>query len=148
MSKSECYISIHPREGKSFRHFHKNKNPRDTNFTIGGFLAGLPRSPLILCCFFRIFKCFLITDARDIQPTDFIVFISCNLSSAISLSSFLRSAISFSEKRLQLFGQDQGLLVQAIRRVGMPPVIPTAIVNQRQSCIHPLFNMYNPWQAP
>ena len=55
-SVSSCYISIHPREGKSFRHFHKNKNPRNTNFTIGGFLAGLPRSPLILCLLFQDFQ--------------------------------------------------------------------------------------------
>ena len=53
---SSCYINIHPREGKSFKHFHKNKNPRNTNFTIGGFLAGLPRSPLILCLLFQDFQ--------------------------------------------------------------------------------------------
>ena len=35
--------------------FPKKKNHKDTNFAIGGFLAGLHRSPLILFFFFRIY---------------------------------------------------------------------------------------------
>ena len=31
--------------------FPSNKNHKDTNFAIGGFLAGLHRSPLICLCF-------------------------------------------------------------------------------------------------
>ena len=34
-------------------HFSKTKNHKDTNFAIGGFLAGLHRSPLILFFFFQ-----------------------------------------------------------------------------------------------
>ena len=35
--------------------FPKKKNHKDTNFAIGGFLAGLHQSPLILFFFFRIY---------------------------------------------------------------------------------------------
>ena len=35
--------------------FPKKKSHKDTNFAIGGFLAGLHRSPLILFFFFRTY---------------------------------------------------------------------------------------------
>ena len=42
-------------EGENFRSsFLNKKNHKDTNFAIGGFLAGLHRSPLTLFFFFRI----------------------------------------------------------------------------------------------
>ena len=42
-------------EGENFRSsFLNKKNHKDTNFTIGGFLAGLHRSPLTLLFFLRI----------------------------------------------------------------------------------------------
>ena len=71
-----CYISIHLRKGKSFKHFHTNWNSKNANFTIGGFLASLPLSPLILCLLIQDIPNNLeIINALDIQPTDFLVFI-------------------------------------------------------------------------
>ena len=72
-----CYLSIHLQRGELFKHFHTNWNSKNTDFTIGEFLAGLPWSLLILCLFFQNIPSNLkITNARDIQPTDFLVFIS------------------------------------------------------------------------
>ena len=51
-----CYKSTDLRTRWWFRtsiHFSKTKNYKDTNFAIGGFLAGLHRSPLILFFFFQ-----------------------------------------------------------------------------------------------
>ena len=72
-----CYISIHLRKGKSFKHFHPNWNSKNNDFTIKGFLVGLPQSPLILYLLFQDIPSNLeILNARDIQPTNFLVFIS------------------------------------------------------------------------
>ena len=145
-----CYISIHLRKGKSFRHFHTNWNSKNTGFTIGGFLTSLPRSPLILCLLFQdILSNLEIINARDIQPIDFLVFISWHHLWELEFCQFLSlsSTIPFSDKRLQWFGQDRGLLIQAIKKVGMPLAIPTAIINLHLPCNHPLFNMRNPWQS-
>ena len=63
--------------GKSFRYFHTNWNSKNTDFTIGEFLAGLPQSPLILCLLFQdIISNLEIINTQAIQPTDFLVFIS------------------------------------------------------------------------
>ena len=51
--------------------------PKNTDFIIEGFLAGLPQSPLILCLLFQDITSNLeIINVRDIQPTDFLVFIN------------------------------------------------------------------------
>ena len=71
------YIRALLREGKAFRHFHTNWNSKNTDFTIGGFPTGPPRSPLILSLSFQdIPSNTEIINARDIQPTDFLVFIN------------------------------------------------------------------------
>ena len=61
------------------------------------------------------------------------------------ISFFFSSAISFTDKGLKWFGQDQGLLVQALKRVGTLPVIPIVTVNWRLPCSHLLSNMCSPW---
>ena len=109
---------------------------------IEGFVAGQSQSPLILCFPFS-------GHPNHSSPKHSAYWFSEHYQLASSMGKrFCFCNWSFFNEKAVWFGQDQGLLVQAIRRVGMPPVIPTAIVNQRQSCIHPLFNMYNPWQAP
>ena len=47
------YIRTLLQEGKTFRHFHTNWNSKNTDFTIGGSLAGFLWSPLILCLSFQ-----------------------------------------------------------------------------------------------
>ena len=121
---------------------------KNTNLAIGGFLAGLHRSPLtFLFAFLGFINSLKINNARDFQPTDFRRIISWRrLWGGISgISFFLSSAISFTDKWLKWFGQDQGLLVQALRRVGMLPVILVATVNRRPPCNHLLSNMCSPW---
>ena len=144
------YISIHLREGKAFKHFHYTWNHKSTNLTIGGLLAGLYQSPLIFLFAFSGFTNSLkINNARDFQPTDFQGSISWrHLWERISRTSALSSAISFSDKGLKWFRQDQGLLIQALKRVGMPPVTPIATVNQHLPCNHLLSNTYSPWLPP
>ena len=46
------YITALLEEGKAFRHFYYTWNSKNIDFAIGGFLAGLHRSPLILCLLF------------------------------------------------------------------------------------------------
>ena len=61
------YISIHLREGNSFKHFHYTWNhKKNTNLAIGGFLAGLHQSPLIFLFAFSGFTNSLkINNGRD-----------------------------------------------------------------------------------
>ena len=144
------YISIHLWEGNSFRHFHYTWNHKNTNLAIGGFLAGLHQSPLIFLFAFSGFTNSLkIINARDFQPTNFWGFISWHsLWERISRTLFLSSAISFFDKGLKWFGQDQGLLVQALKRVGTPPVTPIVTVNRRLPCNYLLSNTCSPWLPP
>ena len=61
------------------KHFSKYlgipKFREDTDFTIGGFLAGPPRSPLTVCSSLQVFNQIIIVvvDIRNIQPTGFVV---------------------------------------------------------------------------
>jgi len=57
----------------------------------------------------------------------------------------LSFAISFFDKGLKWFGQDQGLLVQALKKVGTPPVTPIATENWCLPCNNLLFNTCSPW---
>ena len=89
---------------------------------------------------------------KIVQPTDKRSIISWRHLWGIvrisGISFFLNSAIPFSDKGLKWFGQDQGLLVQALKRVGTLPIIPTATVNRRLPCSLLLSNICSPWLPP
>ena len=72
----------------------------------------------------------------------------CVHQSASSVGKIFEFCSFFLQQKAAWFGQDQGPLAQAIKRVGMALVIPTAIVSLRLSCNRLPFNMYSPWQAP
>ena len=92
------------------------------------------------------------TTFRSTAPEIFSPLISEELSVGAvcgeGISGILSSAISFTDKGLKWFRQDQGLRVQALKKVGTPPVIPIATVNQRLPCNHLLSNMCSPWLPP
>ena len=144
-----CYKSTYLQEGRYSDTSFTLGTTENTNLTIGGFLARLHRSPLTFLFAFSGFTDNpLIDNARDFQPTDKRSIISwCHLwGFRISgISFFLSSAIPFTDKGLKWFGQDQGLLVQAFKRVGTLLVIPTATVNRCLPCNHLLSNMCSPW---
>ena len=113
------YISALPQEGKAFKHFHYTWNSKNTDFAIRGFLAGLYRSPLILCLLFQDTR----IASRLLTPEIFSLLISlcssvgvvCGKEIFCIRTSSLSSAISFSNKGLKWFGQDQDVLAQASR---------------------------------
>ena len=132
-------------------HFLDIKNHKDTKFAIGGLLADLHQSPLTLLFIFQdsLATLWLIT-SKIVQPTDKWSIISWRHLWEVVLE-FLEFHFSWilqflsPTKGLKWFGQDQGLPVQALKRVGMLPVIFAATVNRHPPCSHLLFNMCSPW---
>ena len=68
---------------------------RETNSSIGGFLANHHRSPLIV---YLPFQAFQIIEVRSIQPTDFLCII--NWRRLCGVDHFLCFAVSLFDKRL------------------------------------------------
>ena len=132
-------------------HFSLKKNYKDTNFAIGGFLAGLHWFPLTL---FFVFQDLLATFDNVEDSSAHWSLKHHQLAPSVGNSRIFRvllslnSVISFNDKGLKWFEQDQGLPVQALKRVGTLPVILAATVNRRPPCNHLLSNMCSPWLPP
>ena len=103
----------------------------------------------LYCLPFRIFQRPFDRISKTVQPTDKWSIISWRHMwegvRILRISFFLSSAIHFTKKGLKWFGQDQGLLIQALKRVGTHPVILAATVNWRPPCSHLLSNMCSLW---
>ena len=108
---------------------------------IGGFVVGQPRSPLILCFPFS-------GHPNHSSPKHSAYWFSEHYQLASSMGKrFCFCNWSFFNEKAVWFGQDQGRLAQATRRVGMLLAIPIEIANQRLSHNRLPFNTYNPWQS-
>ena len=76
---------------------------RDTNLSIRGFLAGPPRSHLIVCFPFQAFQ--VIT--RSLKPRAFslLIFFASSVTAVCGKITFVFCSLSFSDKRL--YGSDK-----------------------------------------
>ena len=109
---------------------------------IEGFVAGQSQSPLILCFPFS-------GHPNHSSPKHSAYWFSEHYQLASSMGKrFCFCNWSFFNEKAVWFGQDQGRLAQATRRVGMLLAIPIEIANQHLSRNRLPFNIYSPWQPP
>ena len=119
---------------------------KKTNLSIGGFLAGQHRSPLIICFSFQ--ACQAITRSLNPEAFSLLIFCASSVDAVCGKDYFCVLQFIFLRQKVARFGQDQGPLVQATKRVEMPLVIPTVIDSQRLSHNRLPSSMYSPWHPP
>ena len=118
---------------------------RKTNLVIGEYLAGL--LDLLLIVFFLSGlpseSSFRWSPERSVYW-----FCAVLVGAVCGKGRFVFGKFIFFKQKTVWFEQDQRPQAQAIKRVGMLPVIPTMIASQHLSCNCLPSNTSNPWQPP